>query len=320
MTLLIKRPHLPEPPGSEITPEPVYHARRKFIRQTGSMAVGGMFSGAVSAALTNDMSDLPVSSYSTDEKQTPYETVTTYNNFYELGSGKEDPFENRDRLITEPWTIEVDGECEKPGRFSIEDFVAPDQLEDRVYRLRCVEAWSMVIPWVGFEMNRLLKRVVPTSRAKYVAFESILDPENLPGQRQRGFFSTLDWPYKEGLRIDEAMHPLAIFAVGLYGKPLPNQNGAPLRMVVPWKYGFKSGKSIVRITLVESQPPTAWGRQAPGEYGFYSNVNPQVDHPRWSQKRERRIGELFKRDTLLFNGYADQVAYLYQGMDLQKNF
>lgn len=318
--MLIKKPLCPEPAASEITPEKNYLSRRQFIQQAGGVVAGSLLGGTANSALTMDMSDLPDSPYGTDEKLTSYEHVTTYNNFYELGSRKEDPFANRHLLKTEPWTVEVSGECEKPGRFSIEDFVAPHQLEDRVYRLRCVEAWSMVIPWVGFEIGSLLKRVMPTSRAKYVAFHSILDPENLPGQRQRGFFSTLDWPYKEGLRIDEAMNPLAIFSVGVYGKPLPNQNGAPLRIVVPWKYGFKSSKSITRIELVEEQPPTAWGRQAPREYGFYSNVNPHVDHPRWSQKRERRIGEFFKRDTLMFNGYAEQVAHLYRGMNLKKYF
>ncbi len=320
--MLIRTRRRHEPAASEITPETVYRSRREFIKQgigrAGAVA-GGLFANGA-AAFTADLSSLPDSRFNTDEELTSYESVTTYNNFYELGTGKGDPVENAEALITEPWTVTVDGECEKPGKFSVEEFVKPHQLEDRIYRLRCVEAWSMVIPWVGFEVGELLKRVQPTSRAKYVAFRSILDPENLPGQRRRGFFSTLDWPYKEGLRIDEAMHPLAIFAVGLYGEVLPNQNGAPLRLVVPWKYGFKSSKSIVEIELVEKQPPTAWGRAAPSEYGFYSNVNPTVDHPRWSQKRERRIGEFFKRKTLMFNGYADEVAGLYQGMDLSKNF
>ncbi len=319
--MLIKVPPPSQPAASEITPERIYHARRRFIKRTGGFAAGSLLAGGAEAVLTTDMGDLPDSRFNTEEALTPHESVTTYNNFYELGSGKSDPVKNAHRLITEPWTVEVAGECEKPGKFSVEDFVKPHQLEDRVYRLRCVEAWSMVIPWVGFEVGALLKRVQPTSRAKYVAFRSVMDPKNLPGQRHTGLFgSTLDWPYKEGLRLDEAMNPLAIFAVGLYGKALLNQNGAPLRLVVPWKYGFKSSKSIVRIELVEREPPTAWGRQAPGEYGFYSNVNPQVDHPRWSQKRERRIGEFFKRETLMFNGYAEEVAHLYQGMDLSKHF
>ena len=318
--MLIKQPPSSQPDSSEITVESVYHSRRKFIKGATGVAAGSLLAGSASAALTTKMGDLPDSKYNTAEELTAYESVTTYNNFYELGSNKDDPHKNAAQLITEPWTIEVAGECEKPGKFSIEDFVKPHQLEDRIYRLRCVEAWSMVIPWVGFEVREMLKQVQPTSRAKYVAFHSITDPENLSGQRKKGFFSTLDWPYKEGLRIDEAMNPLAIFAVGLYGKALPNQNGAPLRLVVPWKYGFKSSKSIVKIELVEKQPPTAWGRAQPGEYGFYSNVNPQVNHPRWSQKRERRIGEFVKRKTLMFNGYTEEVAHLYQGMDLRKNF
>ncbi len=318
--MLIRTRPLSQPAASEITPEAVYRSRRRFIRQATGFAAGGLLAGGANAALTVGMGDLPDSRYNTDEELTPYKDVTTYNNFYELGSRKSDPAKNAHRLVTEPWTVEVAGECEKPGRFSIEDFVKPHKLEDRIYRLRCVEAWSMVIPWVGFEVNELLERVQPTSRAKYVAFQSILDPENLPEQRRKGLFSSLDWPYREGLRIDEAMNPLAIFAVGLYGKALLNQNGAPLRLVLPWKYGFKSGKSIVRIELVERQPPTAWGRAAPSEYGFYSNVNPSVDHPRWSQRRERRIGEFIKRKTLMFNGYEEEVAYLYRGMDLKKNF
>ena len=316
---LIKTRPYSEPAASEITPQRVYCSRRRFIQAAGGLLAGGAVAPA-QAALGLDMRDLPDSRFNTDEELTPYEDVTTYNNFYELGSGKKDPHQNADRLVTEPWTIEVAGECEKPGTFDVEDFVRPHRLEDRIYRLRCVEAWSMVIPWVGFEVGEVLKRVRPTSRAKYVAFQSILDPENLPGQRRKGFFSTLDWPYREGLRLDEAMNPLAIFAVGLYGETLPNQNGAPLRLVVPWKYGFKSAKSIVRMELVEKQPPTAWGRAQPTEYGFYSNVNPAVDHPRWSQKRERRIGEFLKRETLVFNGYAEEVAHLYQGMDLKKYF
>ena len=318
--MLIKiRPHS-QVAASEITPESVYRERRQFIKRATGFAAGGLLAGSAKAALTVDMNQLPDSRYNTDEEITSYEHVTTYNNFYELGSGKSDPHTNARLLVTEPWTIEVAGECEKPGKFSLEDFVKPHQLEDRIYRLRCVEAWSMVIPWVGFEVGKVLERVQPTSRAKFVSFESIMDPENLPGQRRKGFFSTLEWPYREGLRIDEAMNPLAIFAVGLYGKPLLNQNGAPFRLVVPWKYGFKSSKSIVKIELVEKKPPTAWGRQAPGEYGFYSNVNPNVDHPRWSQKRERRISEFGKRKTLMFNGYAEEVAHLYQGMDLKKSY
>ncbi len=314
--MLIQIRNRVRPKPSEITPHALYLRRREFIKAGGGALAAGLLPGLAAAALGPDFGDLPDSRYNTDEKLTSYENVTTYNNFYELGSGKDDPHRNADALITEPWSIRVSGECNKPGVYSVEDFVKPYQLEDRIYRLRCVEAWSMVIPWVGFEVARVLQRCEPNSAAKYVAFTSVLDPENLPGQARR----VLDWPYTEGLRLDEAMNPLAIFAVGLYGKVLPNQNGAPLRLVVPWKYGFKSIKSIVSIELTRTEPPTAWGRSAPREYGFYSNVNPGVSHPRWSQKRERRIGEFFKRDTLMFNGYADEVAHLYAGMDLKKYY
>jgi sulfoxide reductase catalytic subunit YedY len=252
--------------------------------------------------------------FSTDEAPTAYASATSYNNFYEFGTGKTDPAERAGRLRTEPWSVVIEGEVERPGRVPLEDLLRPHPLEERTYRLRCVEAWSMVIPWVGFPLGALLSSFGPTSRAKYVAFETLLDPEQMPGQRRR----ILDWPYREGLRMDEAMHPLALLAVGMYGVVLPNQNGAPLRLVVPWKYGFKSIKSIVRIRLQETQPPTSWNLATPSEYGFYANVNPEVDHPRWSQARERRIGEFLKRDTLFLNGYADQVGSLYAGMDLRK--
>ena len=314
--MLIQTRNRAWPKSSEITPRALYLKRREFIKAGCGALAAGLLPGAAGAALGPDFGDLPDSRYNTDEELTSYQDVTTYNNFYELGSGKDDPHRNADALVTEPWSIRVSGECAKPGVYSVEDFVTPYQLEDRVYRLRCVEAWSMVIPWVGFEVARVLERCAPNSHAKYVAFTSVLDPENLPGQARR----VLDWPYTEGLRLDEAMNPLAIFAVGLYGEVLPNQNGAPLRLVVPWKYGFKSIKSIVSIELTRTEPPTAWGRSAPREYGFYSNVNPGVSHPRWSQKRERRIGEFFKRDTLMFNGYADEVAGLYAGMDLKKYY
>lgn len=299
---------------SEITPEKVYWNRRQFIKASAG-ALGAGWVGALPAKLTVDLSKRQRSQYSTDEKQTSFEKVTTYNNFYELSSDKYQPAKLAHHLKTDPWSIEIAGHCEKPGTYNLNSFVRPHALEDRIYRLRCVEAWSMVIPWVGFELNKVIRRAKPTSKARYVAFTSLLDRENLPGQQRR----VLDWPYKEGLRMDEAMHPLTILSVGLYGKILPNQNGAPIRLVVPWKYGFKSIKSIVKIEFVEKMPPTAWGRSAPGEYGFYSNVNPGVNHPRWSQKRERRIGEFRKRKTLLFNGY-DEVASLYSGMDLRKNF
>ena len=313
--MLIKSKCRLTPRSSEITAEHVYLNRRRFIKNSGSIVAGlslGMYAPASLAAFDN----LPVSPYSTDEELTNEVAVTTYNNFYELGYGKDDPHRNAKYLKTKPWSIAVGGECENPGIYSLEDFVKPHRLEDRIYRLRCVEAWSMVIPWVGFEVSGIIKQSKPTSKAKYVAFRSILDRDNLPGQRR----AVLDWPYKEGLRIDEAMHPLTIFAVGLYGKVLPNQNGAPLRLVVPWKYGFKSIKSVVAMQFTEHQPATAWNQSAPSEYGFYSNVNPEVNHPRWSQRRERRIGEFGKQDTLMFNGYQAEVASLYSGMDLKKYF
>ncbi len=244
-----------------------------------------------------------------------FEDITHYNNFYELGTDKGDPVENADALVTAPWSVTVEGECAKPGSYTLEDILKPHDFEERIYRLRCVEAWSMVIPWVGFPLADLLQRFQPNNDAKFVAFETLYDRKNpLPGQQRK----VLRWPYREGLRMDEAMHPLTLVAVGLYGKPLPNQNGAPLRLVVPWKYGFKSIKSIVKIRFTREQPDTSWNMSAPSEYGFYSNVNPKVSHPRWSQSRERRIGELFKRDTLMFNGYEEQVAGMYQGMDLKR--
>jgi sulfoxide reductase catalytic subunit YedY len=253
---------------------------------------------------------------STTEEMTPYKDVTTYNNFYEFGVDKSDPSENATHFRTKPWTVTIDGAVTKGGKFSLDDLIKPYALEERIYRHRCVEAWSMVIPWIGFPLGDVIKNVGPTEKAKFVEFTTLNDPQQMPGQRR----SVLQWPYTEGLRLDEGMNPLAILAVGLYGEVLPNQNGAPLRLVVPWKYGFKSIKSIVRIRLVEKQPPTALNQAAPQEYGFYSNVNPEVDHPRWSQARERRIGEFFKRRTLMFNGYGDQVASMYAGMDLRKNF
>jgi sulfoxide reductase catalytic subunit YedY len=261
------------------------------------------------------------SAFSTDDPPTAIEHVTGYNNFYEFGVGKEDPKENAGSLTTAPWSVAVDGLVGRPGNYALEDIVAPARLEERVYRLRCVEGWSMVIPWVGFPLADLLGRVEPGASAKYVAFETLVRPEEMPGQR--GLFQPLDWPYVEGLRLDEAMHPLTILAVGLYGEELPNQNGAPLRLVVPWKYGFKSIKSIVRISLTEEQPPTTWNLQAPNEYGFYSNVNPVVSHPRWSQASERIVGGGLlaqRRDTEMFNGYAEEVGGLYAGMDLERFF
>jgi sulfoxide reductase catalytic subunit YedY len=252
----------------------------------------------------------------TDEKRNTFEQITSYNNFYEFGTGKEDPQRYAGSLKTSPWTVKIDGLCNKPADYHLEDLLAGVTLEERVYRLRCVEAWSMVIPWVGVPLSAIIKRAEPQSKAAFVEFTTLLRPGEMPGQRD----PILDWPYKEGLRMDEAMHPLTIMAVGLYGKTLMNQNGAPFRLVVPWKYGFKSIKSVVRIRFVDKQPHTAWNTSNPTEYGFYSNVNPEVNHPRWSQASERRIPEFFKRKTLMFNGYADQVASMYAGMDLKKYY
>ena len=305
---------------SDITDEVLYKDRRRFIQSTASIAALSiapslsLWPTAGKASLNFD--EIAKSDFSVNDELTPFDAVTGYNNFYELGTDKGDPKRNAHHLKVRPWSIKVVGECGKPGTYDLEDFLSPAKLEERIYRLRCVEAWSMVIPWVGIEMSSILKRFEPKSNAKYVQFFTINDPENLPGQKR----PILNWPYREGLRIDEAMHPLTIFAVGLYGKELPNQNGAPLRLIVPWKYGFKSIKSIVSIRFTEEEPDTSWNIAAAKEYGFYANVNPNVDHPRWSQKRERRIGEFLKRETLPFNGYAEEVAGLYQGMDLAKNF
>ncbi len=303
---------------SDVTDEAIYYQRRQFINSSmkytaaGLLASHGILPSAASASI--NFTSIKQSKYSLDEKPTALKSVTSYNNFYELGSGKKDPSLNADQLKTSPWTIAVEGHCNKPGTYHLEDFISPTVLEERIYRLRCVEAWSMVVPWVGVELNKILKIFEPNSNAKFVEFESIYDPANLPGQK-RGM---LEWPYTEGLRMDEAMHPLSIFAVGLFGRELPNQNGAPLRLVVPWKYGFKSIKSIVKIRFIESRAKSSWNLSAPNEYGFYSNVNPEVDHPRGSQKKERRIGDFLKRKTLPFNGYAEEVADLYKGMDLKK--
>ena len=317
--MLIKRPD--DIRASEITPEEIYRQRRRFL-QGSAWALAGLALGSTGAEAALQGGELlPLAGvhkgpFSTDETPTAYEDVTHYNNFYELGTGKQDPARYVGHLKPRPWSVAVEGACAKPGVYDLEDFIKPYALEERVYRLRCVEGWSMVIPWVGFPLADLLKRFEPLADAKYVEFTTLLDPKMFPGQR----VNVLDWPYVEGLRMDEAMHPLTLVAVGLYGRELPNQNGAPLRLVVPWKYGFKSIKSIVKVRFTEKQPGTTWGRTAPREYGFYSNVNPEVDHPRWSQKYERRIGEFGKRKTLPFNGYADQVASLYAGMDLRKYY
>ena len=297
----------------DVTDRNLYLRRREFIGAAAAGAgLGLLGAGAARAALPPARK----SPFSTDEKLTPKKDITSYNNFYEFGVDKGDPERYAGRLTTKPWTVTVDGLCAKPSKFYVEDLIKHFPLEERIYRMRCVEAWSMVIPWTGFPLASLLKAVEPTSKAKFVAFETVLRPAEMPGQRQ----PILDWPYKEGLRLDEAMNPLTLVTVGLYGDVLPNQDGAPIRIVTPWKYGFKSAKSIVRISLVDRQPPTAWNLANASEYGFYSNVNPEVNHPRWSQATERRIGELFRRKTLPFNGYGEQVASLYKGMDLRRYY
>jgi sulfoxide reductase catalytic subunit YedY len=310
---------------SETTDEAVYLDRRRFMRNAAGLgtasALGLLLPGSVSA-LTMDpaakgdvLQGVVDGPFSTDEKATPFKDVTRYNNFYEFGTGKSDPAMYSGRFKPLPWKVKVFGECEKPGDYELDDIIKPHALEERIYRMRCVEAWSMVIPWVGVPLGPVLKRFQPTSKAKYVAFRTVFRPAEMPGQER----AILDWPYVEGLRMDEAMNPLTLLTVGLYGRVLPNQSGAPIRLVVPWKYGYKSIKSVVSINFSEKMPPTSWNLQAPGEYGFYSNVNPQVDHPRWTQSRERRIGDILKRDTLPFNGYAEQVASMYTGMDLRIN-
>jgi len=305
---------------SEITDEAVYQQRRDFMKVSAGLALVPILGiSPNSHAAINDYVGLNFTKnakFSVDEEPTPFKDVTTYNNFYEFGTSKSDPAKEAHRLKTSPWSVSIEGEIEKPGTFTLEDILRPQSLEERIYRFRCVEGWSMVIPWVGFPLSELIKRFQPTSRAKFVEFTTLQRPQEMIGQRR----SVLDWPYVEALRMDEAMHPLTLMSVGLYGRVLPNQNGAPLRLVVPWKYGFKNSKSIVKIRFTEKQPVSTWTRAIPSEYGFYSNVNPNVDHPRWSQKRERRIGEFLKRKTLMFNGYGDQVAQLYSGMDLKKYF
>jgi methionine sulfoxide reductase catalytic subunit len=306
---------------SEITPEPVYMDRRRLLQAALAAGVAGL-GGAWSESASADVAPLKYErnqKYSLSEAPNSYEDITSYNNFYEFGIDKGAPAANSGQFKPAPWSVAVSGECESKGTFTLEDVLKGHPLEERVYRLRCVEAWSMVIPWVGVPLGDVLKRFKPTSKAKYVAFKTVMRPAQMPGQR----YPVLEWPYVEGLRIDEAMHPLAILAVGLYGKSLPNQNGAPLRLITPWKYGFKGIKSIVEIHFTERQPPTSWNISAPHEYGFFANVNPTVDHPRWSQARERRIGRgLFdsRMPTLMFNGYEQEVAGLYKGMDLKKLF
>ncbi len=322
--MLIKK--APDIRWSEVTPERLYVNRREFIRASSGAALGalGALAGAAAAgpgvvtpAYAQDaLANVRTSAFSTSEKLNSVEDITTYNNFYEFGTDKSDPARYSGRFKPKPWTIAVEGLVNKPGDYALEDFITPQALEERIYRLRCVEAWSMVIPWIGIPLGGVIRRFEPAPKAKFVEFTTVYRPSEMPGQRR----PVLEWPYVEGLRLDEATHPLSILAVGLYGRTLLNQSGAPIRLVVPWKYGFKSIKSIVRLRFVEKPPPTSWSLQNSQEYGFYSNVNPEVDHPRWSQARERRIGEFLKRPTAMFNGYGDQVAGLYAGMDLHKYY
>ena len=307
---------------SDVTPERLYLSRRELM-VGAALAVIGLDAGrdaSAAAPAGTPLKATPNPTYRVADAPTKIEAATTYNNFYEFGTNKEDPARLAGSLKPRPWRVQVDGLCAKPKTFDIEEILKLAPLEERIYALRCVEAWSMVIPWIGYPLAALLKQVEPRPGAKYVEFTTLKDPEQFPGQKPSVFGSSLDWPYTEGLRLDEALHPLTLLTVGMYGQVLPNQNGAPVRIVIPWKYGFKSAKSIVRIRLTDAEPKTAWNKAAPQEYGFYSNVNPTVDHPRWSQATERRIGEFRRRQTLMFNGYADQVASLYAGMDLKKQY
>jgi methionine sulfoxide reductase catalytic subunit len=310
--MIIRKPS--DLPYSQVTPKQVYLNRRRFLG-AAPIALGALL-GSRAAQATTKLAGVTKSSYTVDDKVTPLDVITHYNNFYEFGTDKEDPSRNAQNFRTSPWMVKVEGEVTKPKMLDLDALMKLAPLEERIYRHRCVEAWSIVVPWIGYPLNALLKEVEPTSKAKFVAFESYYDRKQMP----QGTWAGIQFPYIEGLRLDEAMNPLALLAVGLYGDTLPPQDGAPFRLVVPWKYGFKSIKSIVKIRLVEKMPPTTWNLSAPQEYGFYSNVNPEVDHPRWSQAKERRLGEFLKRNTLKFNGYGEQVASLYTGMDLHKNF
>ncbi|MGB0127900.1 MAG: protein-methionine-sulfoxide reductase catalytic subunit MsrP [Rhodocyclaceae bacterium] len=310
--MLIRRPTNTVP--SEITPRDVFALRRQFLANAAAVAGGALLGlGTNPGHAAPRYDSLPKSPYSTHENPNSLRDITRYNNYTEFGFEKTDPAENAPRMKTRPWTVQIDGLVAKPRTLDIEDILKQMPLEERVYRLRCVETWSMVIPWVGFPLEKLIRLVEPLGSAKFVEFTTLADAETMPMVRR----PVLDWPYREALRLDEALHPLTLIAVGLYGEELPNQNGAPLRLVVPWKYGFKSAKSLVRLRFTEARPETTWNKAQPDEYGFYANVNPAVSHPRWSQARERRIGEFFRRDSLPFNGYADQVAHLYAGMDLR---
>ena len=334
--MLIHKRSASEPLSSELTSETVYQQRRDLLKAAGLFGAAAFFSPVLQAAPAvyspvADRGNVPrylrdklrvrkAGINPTAEPLTPFDVVSTYNNFYEFGLDKSDPATNAQAMRLEPWSVRIDGECRKPGTYTLEDILKPHPLEDRIYRFRCVEAWSMVVPWQGFSLADLVRRFEPTSKARFIEFTTLQDPQQMPGQRTRN----LRWPYVEGLRMDEAMHPLALMAVGVYGRSLPPQNGAPLRLVVPWKYGFKSIKSIVRIRFTETAPQTTWATMAPEEYGFFANVNPAVDHPRWTQARERRLpATLFNpnwRDTLPFNGYASEVAGLYRGLNLKRYF
>lgn len=327
--MLIKRISPSAAKENEITPQSVWRDRRRFLQGGAALALGPL---SVACSET-DAGKIPSNAstvtlpkittneaYQVEDKVSPYDDVISYNNFYEFGLDKASPAKLAHTLRTRPWTLAVEGECENPKQWDIDELIKAFPLEERTYRFRCVEAWSMVVPWVGFPMESLIKASKPTSKAKYVVMETLVDERQMPGQQRGILGSVLDWPYTEGLRIDEASHPLTLLVVGLYGEVLPNQNGAPLRLMVPWKYGFKSIKSIVTLRFVEEEPLNTWQQQAANEYGFYANVNPEVDHPRWSQATERRLGEWLKRETLPFNGYADDVASLYTGMDLTKYF
>jgi len=309
---------------SDVTPQSVYLNRRKFLLGAGA-ASAALLAGKrlfdlaeppTTARASTKLSGIVKGPFSTDEKITPEESVTTYNNFYEFGTDKGDPSKNAQKFKTSPWTVSVEGEVNKPRKFSMDEIMKLAPLEERIYRHRCVEAWSIVVPWVGYSFNVLAKMVEPKPNAKFVAFQSLYDPSQMP----EGKYAGIELPYLEGLRMDEAMHPLTLLTVGMYGETLPNQDGAPVRMVIPWKYGFKSIKSVIKVRFVKDMPPATWNLANAHEYGFYSNVNPTVDHPRWSQAKERRLGEFFKRPTLMFNGYGDQVAGMYMGMDLRKYF
>lgn len=314
--MLIRHSIASDPKSFEITPKSTYLNRRSFLKGGAALAGAALFPWSLNAAMPKKFDNLIKSPFSTDEPVNKYDDVTGYNNFYEFGTGKTDPMDNSAGFESRPWSVTVDGLCDKPGQLDIEDLLSKFQQEERIYRLRCVEAWSMVVPWVGVQLSSILEKFEPNSKAKYVEFTTLVDKERFPGQN----YPIIPWPYTEGLRMDEAMHPLTLMATGIFGEELPAQNGAPLRLVVPWKYGFKSIKSIVRIRFTDQQPTSTWMQQAPNEYGFYANVNPEVDHPRWSQAKERRIGEFFRQPTLPFNGYGEEVASLYTGMDLKANF